>query len=231
MALYVIGDLHLSFGTDKPMEVFGEHWEAHYEKIREDWLSKVSAEDAVIIPGDVSWAITFEGAKQDLSWIDSLPGEKIIFKGNHDYWWVSKAKMDNAFPTIQFVHNTYAVYRDTAICGTRGWISPGEGFTVEDEKIYKREVMRLEYSIKQAVAAGYEKIIGVLHFPPTNDKKEPSGFTDIFEKYGVKQVVYGHIHAKNNFRYALKGLFRGIDYRLTSCDYLDFKLVRIDELD
>lgn len=231
MALYVIGDLHLSFGSDKPMEVFGEHWESHYEKIREDWLSKVSPGDTVIIPGDVSWAITFEGAKQDLSWIDRLPGKKIIFKGNHDYWWVSKAKMDNTFPTIQFVHNTYALYGDIAICGTRGWICPGDGFTAEDEKIYKREVMRLEYSIKQAVAAGYVKIIGVLHFPPTNEKKEPSGFTEIFERYGVKQVVYGHIHAKNNFRYALKGLFRGIDYQLTSCDYLDFKLVRIEELD
>lgn len=227
MALYVIGDLHLSFGADKPMEIFGEHWEAHYDKIKSDWLMKVSENDTVIIPGDVSWAITFDGARQDLTWINELPGKKIVFKGNHDFWWVSKAKMNLAYSTIQFVHNTYAVYNDIAICGTRGWVCPGDEFSIDDEKIYKREVIRLEISIKQAVDAGYEKIIGVMHFPPTNEKREPSGFTEIFEKYGITEVVYGHIHAKSNFKNALNGQYRGVNYSLTSCDYLDFKLLRM----
>lgn len=227
MALYVIGDLHLSFGGDKPMEVFGAHWDAHYDKIKTDWMARVTEADTVILPGDISWAITFEGAKIDLSWIHELPGKKIIFKGNHDYWWVSKTKMDPIFDSITFVHNSFASYEEYAICGTRGWISPGDEFTLEDEKVYKRELMRLENSIKQAKAQGFEKIIGVLHFPPTNEKREPSGFTELFQKYEIKQVVYGHVHAKSNFRNAIKGQFNDVTYHLTSCDYLDFKLLKL----
>ncbi len=224
MALFVIGDLHLSFGSDKPMEVFGEHWDKHYEKIKEDWLIKVKPEDTVILPGDISWAISFEGANSDLAWLDQLPGKKIIFKGNHDFWWVSLTKMEGKYESIAFIHNTFGIYKNFGICGTRGWVCPGEVFTEDDEKIYKRELLRLELSIRQARAAGYNDIIGVLHFPPTNEKKEPSGFTDIFEKNEIKQVVYGHIHGKSNFRNALKGNYHGVDYQLTSCDYLDFKL-------
>ncbi len=227
MALYVIGDLHLSLGGDKPMEVFGAHWDAHYEKVKNDWLERISETDTVILPGDISWAITFEGAKIDLEWIHQLPGKKIIFKGNHDYWWVSKTKMDPVFDSINFVHNSFGVYEDYAICGTRGWICPGEEFTLEDEKVYKRELMRLENSIRQAQAKGFDKIIGVLHYPPTNEKKEPSGFTELFQKYDIKQVVYGHIHGKSNFRNALKGNFNGVNYHLTSCDFLDFKLLQL----
>lgn len=227
MSLYIIGDLHLSFGEDKPMEIFGAHWEAHFEKIKSDWLNRVAPEDTVILPGDTSWAITFEGVRKDLDWIGQLPGTKIVFKGNHDYWWVSKKKMDAAYPEFKFVHNTFSVYEDVAICGTRGWICPNDDFSSEDEKVYKRELMRLENSIKQAVQAGYDKIIGVLHFPPTNEKKEPSGFTDIFEKYGIKTVVYGHVHGKGNFKNALNGNYRGVQYYLTSCDYLDFKLLKL----
>lgn len=227
MGLYVIGDLHLSLGGDKPMEVFGAHWDAHYEKVKSNWLECVSESDTVIIPGDISWAITFVGAKIDLEWIHQLPGKKIIFKGNHDYWWVSKTKMDPVFNSINFVHNSFGVYEDYAICGTRGWICPGEEFTLEDEKIYKRELMRLENSIKQALESGFDKIIGVLHYPPTNEKKEPSGFTELFQKYDIKQVVYGHIHGKSNFRNALKGSYNGVNYHLTSCDFLDFKLLQL----
>jgi len=229
MALFVIGDLHLSFGSDKPMEVFGAHWDAHYDKIKADWLDKVTNEDTVIVPGDISWAITFEGAKIDLAWINDLPGRKIIFKGNHDYWWVSKTKMDHVFNKIEFVHNSFAAYGNLAICGTRGWICPGDAFTDDDEKIYKRELMRLENSILQALKAGYTKIIGVLHFPPTNEKKEPSGFTEIFQKYAITQVVYGHVHAKSNFKNAINGNFHDVTYWLTSCDYLDFKLLQLPE--
>ena len=174
-------------------------------------------------------SITFEGAKVDLTWIDGLPGKKIIFKGNHDYWWVSRAKMDKVFQSIEFVHNTFATYGEIAICGTRGWICPGEAFTDDDDKIYKRELIRLENSILQAIKADYTRIYGVLHFPPTNEKKETSGFTEIFQKYAITQVVYGHVHAKSNFRNAIKGNFHGVNYWLTSCDYLEFKLIQLPE--
>ena len=237
MALYVIGDLHLSFSSDKPMEVFGEHWESHFDKIKADWVARVSESDTVIIPGDVSWAMTFANAKADLEWIDALPGKKVIFKGNHDLWWVSKTKMISVFEHIEFVHNAFSVYNHIdsisgepikiALCGTRGWICPGEDFTGNDEKIYRRELLRLEGSIKMARDEGYTQIIGVLHFPPTNERKEASGFTEIFEKYGIEQVVYGHVHGKQNFKNAINGKFREIDYHLTSCDFLDFKLLQL----
>ncbi|OJV66417.1 MAG: serine/threonine protein phosphatase [Clostridiales bacterium 38-18] len=229
MALYIIGDLHLSFGGDKPMEVFGAQWDKHFDKIKADWLDKVKDEDTVILPGDISWAISFNGAFEDLNWIEGLPGKKIIFKGNHDYWWVSKTKMDPVFKTINFVHNTYGIYEDYAICGTRGWICPGDDFSEEDERVYKRELIRLELSIKEAMKNGYSKIIGVLHFPPTNEHKAASGFTEIFERYGIEHVIYGHVHGKSNFRNALKGEYHGVNYYLTSCDYLDFKLLKLLE--
>ena len=225
MSLFVIGDLHLSFGTDKPMDVFGKAWSNHFDKIKEDWLSCVKPEDTVIIPGDISWAMSFEAAKIDLEWIDNLPGKKIIFKGNHDFWWVSITKMKGVFKTIQFVHNDFAVYEDIAICGTRGWVCPNDiQFTADDERIYKREAIRLENSILAAQKEGYIKIYGVLHYPPTNEKKEQSEFTNVFQKFGIEEVVYGHIHSKQNFKYGIKGEFEGVKYHLTSCDYLDFKL-------
>lgn len=237
MALFVIGDLHLGFSSDKPMEVFGAHWESHFDKIKADWTEQVTEHDTVIIPGDSSWAMTFPHAKADLDWIDALPGRKLIFKGNHDLWWVSKAKMSAAYEHLSFIHNGFDVYthkceetgetKEIAICGTRGWLCPGEEFTPEDEKVYKRELLRLENSIKMALDAGFTEIIGVLHYPPTNERKEASGFTEIFEKYHVKQVVYGHVHGKPNFKNAINGKFRGIDYFLTSCDFLDFKLLKL----
>ena len=225
MALFVIGDLHLSLGSDKPMDIFGEAWLNHHLKIKTDWEAKVAADDTVIVPGDVSWAMTFEEAKIDLEWLDALPGKKIVFKGNHDFWWVSKKKMTGVFKTITFVHNDFAVYEDRAICGTRGWLCPNAvKFDENDARIYQREVLRLENSILMARQSGYEKVYGVLHYPPTNDRKEASLFTACFEKYDVSQVVYGHIHAKANFKYGLIGAFNGVTYQLTSCDFLDFKL-------
>jgi predicted phosphohydrolase len=229
MAIYAIGDLHLSFGVDKPMDVFGENWILHYEKIKADWLARVKPEDTVILPGDISWAMTFESAYIDLAWIDSLPGHKIIFKGNHDYWWSSKRKMSGVFGTLTFVHNDYAVVGDTAICGTRGWICPNTTkFEAEDEKIYMREGMRLEHSLKAAKDAGYERIIGALHFPPTNELHEPTVFTSLMTKYGVEKVVYGHIHSNPFFKTALQGSYEGVLYYLTACDYLSFKLLALE---
>lgn len=225
MALYVIGDLHLSFGSEKPMDVFGEVWCNHFEKIKDDWVKRVKASDVVIIPGDISWAMSFEQAHADLQWIDALPGKKIFFKGNHDYWWTSLAKMQGVYESITFVHNGYGVYEDFALVGSRGWLCPNEvKFDDNDLKVYKREIIRIENSIKSAIKDGYKNLLGVLHYPPTNDKHEPSGFTEIFQKYGVKEVVYGHLHAKSNFKYGLMGEHEGIGYHLTSCDFLDFKL-------
>lgn len=225
MALFVIGDLHLSFGTDKPMDKFGENWLNHFDKIKDDWENRVKDTDTVILPGDTSWAMTFQNAKSDLEWIDALPGRKILIKGNHDYWWVSRAKMTGTYNSLSFVHNDYEVYEDYAICGTRGWLCPNEAvFTEHDDKIYKREAIRLESSILMAKKAGFEKILGVLHYPPTNDLKEPSLFTEIFERHGIREVVYGHIHAAVNYKYGIKGEHRGVNYHLTSCDFLDFKL-------
>lgn len=227
MGLFVIGDLHLSFGSNKPMAIFGEGWIDHHEKIEEDWKLKVGPEDTVILPGDSSWAMTFDEAYVDLKWIDQLPGKKIVFKGNHDYWWGSIKKMTGVFSTIEFVHNSFAAYGDVAICGSRGWTCPNTvAFDENDEKIYRREAMRVENSILMAKKAGYKTLYGVLHYPPTNDKKDPSAFTEIFEKYEVKEVVYGHIHSKTHFKDGLKGAYNDVNYHLTSCDYLDFKLFR-----
>ncbi len=225
MALFAIGDLHLGFGCEKPMDIFGEKWENHFEKIKADWIEKVTERDTVIIPGDVSWAMTFEAAKIDLEWIDRLPGKKIVFKGNHDFWWSSLKRMNGVYESITFVHNAFACYEDIAICGTRGWVCPNAFmFTPEDDRIYKREAIRLENSILEASKKGYKKIYGVLHYPPTNEKKEASLFTQVFERYHVQEVIYGHIHSKANFKDGLKGMHLGVKYHLTSCDYLDFKL-------
>jgi len=228
MAIYAIGDLHLSLGEDKPMDIFGEAWEEHYLKIKEDWLERVNPEDTVILPGDISWAMTFENARVDLDWIEALPGRKIMIKGNHDYWWSSLKKMSGVYKTITFIHNSYATVGDIAICGTRGWLCPnGQKFSEEDEKIYKRESMRLEASLKMATEDGYKRIIGVLHYPPTNELKESSLFTDLMTAYGVEIVVYGHIHAKPFFKMALQGAFQEVLYHLTACDFLAFKLLKL----
>ena len=229
MAIFAIGDLHLSFGEDKPMDIFGDQWALHYEKVKMDWLMRVTDEDVVILPGDTSWAMSFERAKVDLEWIDALPGRKIIFKGNHDYWWSSLSKMEGQYKTLTFVHNTFAVVGDLAICGTRGWTCPNTTkFDVDDDKIYRREGIRLETSLKQAVDKGYKNIIGVLHYPPTNDLLEPSIFTKLMSQYGVQNVIYGHVHGKAFYKMALQGLYEGVKYQLTSCDYLDFKLYELE---
>lgn len=228
MGIFAIGDLHLSFNNDKPMDIFGDEWKDHHAKIKEDWLMRVKEDDLVIIPGDISWAMSFSEASKDLKWIDELPGRKVLFKGNHDYWWTSKKKMDGSYTSIEFMHNSFTSYDKIAICGTRGWLCPNEAqFDDNDKKIYEREAIRLENSINQAKRLGYEIIIVAMHFPPTNEKKEPSLFTDIFEKYEVKEVVYGHVHSKEYYKMTLQGTHRGINYSLASCDYLNFKLLEI----
>lgn len=228
MSIYVIGDLHLSFENDKPMGIFGENWENHYEKIKINWIKKVKEDDLVLLTGDISWALKFKEADSDFKWIDNLPGEKIIIKGNHDYWWTSLKKMNNKYKSIKFIHNNYYVYKNVAICGSRGWVCPGDNeFSDHDQKIYLREANRLKRSIEKAKKDGYNNIIVMMHYPPTNNRLQASKFTKLFEKYEIKKVFYGHLHTENSFKKGIKGMYNNVFYSLTACDYLDFTLYKV----
>ena len=229
MHIYAIGDLHLSGEPPtKPMEIFGEHWLGHKEKIKQHWLETVTAEDTVIICGDISWAMNLEGAAQDLDWLAQLPGRKLLLRGNHDYWWTSLAKMQKRFGEhFEFLQNGCIMVGDIAVCGTRGWILPSaENFTPEDEKIYKREAIRLELSLQAAVKEEAATIITAFHYPPLFAPTEQTVFTDLLEKYSVQHCVYGHIHGENHV-ITFEGERAGINYKLVSCDTQDFRLYKI----
>ena len=230
MKIFAIGDLHLSFGEniEKPMDIFGGQWVGHAERLGEHWRKNVSKEDLVIICGDISWGLRLEETKADFEWIKSLPGKKVFFKGNHDLWWQSAGKLNKVYgdENTVFVQNKAHIIevddKKIAICGSRGWICPGDdGFSAEDRKIYEREAMRLRMSLDEGKAAEPDLIIGVLHFPPTNGNMQSSVFTDIMSEYGVKTCVYGHLHGKEAFKHGLKGLFNGVRYELASLDYLE----------
>lgn len=226
--IYAIGDLHLGSQVKKPMSVFGDNWERHPEKIRASWMENVNDNDAVLIPGDISWGMTLEESFPDLAWIDQMPGQKYMIKGNHDYWWKSIKRMNGLSETMYFIQNNYYAHGEIAICGTRGWNCPGtQDYSPQDQKIYLREAHRLQLSLQEAKKSGFDQIIGMIHFPPANEKKESSLFTQLFEHYQVKQVVYGHIHGKDSFLSGSLGNINGVDYQLVSCDYLDFKLYRL----
>lgn len=229
MAIYAIGDLHLSLSVDKPMDVFGGNWTDYMNKIKTAWLELVKPEDYVLLPGDVCWAISLEEAKIDLAWIDALPGKKIISRGNHDYWWETLKKMNPLYDSITFIHNTYTAIDDWAICGSRGWLSPNDSsFTEQDEKIYNRECHRLRISLDKAKSDGYSNILVMLHYPPTNDKKDVSPIQEILEDYQVKHVVYGHLHTKLSWSLSLDGDYNNIKYYLVSSDFLNFIPKKID---
>ncbi|MBI9012356.1 MAG: metallophosphoesterase [Clostridiales bacterium] len=229
MAIYAIGDLHLSLSVDKPMDVFGDNWTDYMEKIKTAWLELVKPEDYVLLPGDVCWAISLEEAKIDLAWIDALPGKKIISRGNHDYWWETLKKMNPLYESITFIHNTYTTIDGWAICGSRGWLSPNDSsFTEQDEKIYNRECHRLRISLDKAKTDGYSNILVMLHYPPTNEKKDVSPIQEILEDYQVKHVVYGHLHTQISWSHSLDGDYNNIKYYLVSSDYLNFIPKKID---
>lgn len=219
--IYVIGDLHLSLSTDKPMDKFGEEWKGHHEKIKTDWLEKVKDDDIVMLAGDTSWAMRYEEALVDFRWIDALPGKKLIIKGNHDYWWNYRSKISRECKSLFFVNSNCYQYGRYAIVGTRGWESPSAQ-DVENKKIYDRELLRLENSLKSVPQNRI--VIGMIHYPPTSFG-ESTPFTDLFEKYGVEKVYYGHLHSKSAFQSAFVGEVNRIPYELISCDYTDFKLV------
>jgi len=224
MKIFAIGDPHLSFDEriEKPMDVFGEGWKDHEAKLKDKWCAAVSDGDIVMIVGDVSWGLRLDEAMADFAWIHELPGTKVITKGNHDLWWKSTNKLNTLFDDITFLQNhCYMVTPDLAICGTRGWICPGTvDFDVHDNKIYEREQMRLRASLDEAKAKGAKEIIGCTHYPPMNDKFQPSGFTQIMQEYGVGICLYGHLHGKEAFKNGFQGLLNGTRYRLVSLDYV-----------
>lgn len=225
MAVYAISDLHLSFSSDKPMDVFGEQWKDYTARIQENWRNEVKDEDLVLIGGDISWAMHLAEARVDLKWVEDMPGHKYMIKGNHDYWWTSLKKMNLQHPQLKFVYNNSFVNGKIGLAGTRGWVCPNsKEFTADDQKIYQRELLRLENSLKQVSMNDPEQIIAMIHYPPMNDNFEDSGFTELFEAYSVTHVVYGHLHSPEGFKVGFDGVRNGVAYHLTSCDFLDFKL-------
>lgn len=223
MRVFAISDLHLSGAVpDKAMDVFGAQWQAHADKIAQAWRDRVTPQDVVLIAGDISWAMTLEEAACDLAWVDALPGHKILLKGNHDFWWGSIGKVRRLLSEQTFaLQNDCASVEGMVFAGSRGWTCPGgSGDAPEDRKVYLREAIRLEMSLQQACKTGLP-IIGMMHYPPFNEKQEDSAFTQLFERYGVKQVVYGHLHGPAT-RYAFQGWRNGVYYTLTSCDAIGF---------
>lgn len=245
MSIYVIGDLHLSFNENKPMDIFGDNWRGHEEKIKNNWIEKVTDNDLIILPGDFSWSMKLEDTIKDFEYINNLPGKKLMLKGNHDYWWNTVTKMkkfleDNNFKNIDFIFNEGFVSENYIISGTRGWNLEEEA---HDEKVLNRELARLEASIQSGLrkaeheielenseAKAEKEIIVFMHYPPiTNAKivnKEQAKFVEIMKKYNVKKCFYGHLHGIS-IRDAFEGEFEGIQFKLVSADALNFELYKI----
>ena len=196
MRIFAIADPHLSRADPKPMDIFGGNWEGHPDAFFEGWREVVRDGDLVLVPGDISWAMKLDEALLDLRDLAELPGDKVLLRGNHDYWWPSISKLRAALPAGMYaVQNDALRFGDVVIAGTRGWVCPGgHGFSEQDEKIYRRELDRLRLSLAEAKKAGGEKLIVMLHYPPTNVRLEPSGFTDILLKHAPDALVFGHLH-------------------------------------
>ena len=219
MALYAIGDLHLSLTADKSMEVFGPAWENYTARI-EDALSRLTAEDVLVLAGDTSWGMTLEEAEADFRFLDRFPCRKYLIKGNHDYWWTTVSKMrrffsDRGFTTLDFIHNNCALFGEYALCGTRGW------FLEEDphnEKVLNREVQRLRASL---TAAGEREILCFLHYPPLYQGYRCPEILEVLREFGVKRCCYGHLHGAS-IRLRREGPWEGTDFSLISADFLGF---------
>ena len=221
MAIFVIADLHLSLGAaDKPMDVF-EGWQGYLPKLERNWRTLIASEDTVVLPGDISWAMSLEDTREDFAFLNALPGKKIILKGNHDYWWTTLNKMNrfleaNGFETLQILHNTAIQAEGVFLCGTRGWMSDVQG--PEDEKILNREIGRLRMSLE---AAGEGEKLVFLHYPPLYPGQMEGGLANLLKEFGVRRCFYGHLHGVS-IRYAVQGEHDGVDYRLISADALKF---------
>jgi len=230
MSLFAIGDLHLPGGDEKPMEIFGDHWEGHFQRISADWRERVREEDVVLIPGDISWAMQLRDAVPDLQLIGELPGRKIIIKGNHDYWWNSMTQVKSVMPQgMQAIQHSAVDLGDCVVCGTRGWVFPTKDTPLnkEDQRIYNREVIRLEMALKEGrKLCGDRPLMVMMHYPPLYDLERETEFTRLLEAHGAHTVVYGHLHGAG-IRVGFNGELNGVRYMLTSCDSLDFRLAQV----
>lgn len=223
LALYGIADLHLDSTGQKPMDIFGDNWIKHQEKIFNNWKNIISDDDVVLIAGDISWALRLSEAYIDLKKIDELPGHKVISRGNHDYWWSTKSKLEALnLKTIHFLHNDSYIYNSIVICGTRGWPpKDSDEFDPHDEKIFAREVNRLDLSLSHIKDNELQKIV-MIHYPPFNiENKKPNEFVDVMKKYNVRKCVYGHLHGEGH-KYAVEGNIGEIDFHCISSDYINF---------
>ncbi len=230
MNVFSISDLHLDINNTKPMDIFGPVWHNHLDKIVASWNELVTDDDVVILAGDYSWAMKLDEVVPDFDFINQLKGTKIIIRGNHDYWWSSVTKVREKLPPKTYALQNDAIkIGDCIFCGNRGWLIPeGKFDTEENQKIYSRELIRLELSLKNAkkLQKNNEKIIYITHYPPFNNKREPSKYTTMLEEYGVSYVVFGHLHGYVNPN-MLYNEINGIKYYLTSCDAVKNKLVKI----
>lgn len=228
MKIYALADTHLSFASPKPMDMFGPDWEGHWEKLCLNWRAAVGREDAVLIAGDISWAMNLNDALSDLNAIGELPGKKIFIRGNHDYWWGSISRVRESAPGMFFLQNDALRLDKAVICGSRGWLNPNaEGFSVDDRKIYDRELIRMEMSLAagRKLQKGGDALIAMTHYPPVYPDKRPTAMSALFEKYEVCQVVFGHIHSARGGWEPFE--VNGVKYILTSGDYLKFAPLRI----
>ena len=234
MSIFVIADLHLSFKNPKPMDIFGDNWENHAEKIKKDWITKVTEKDLVVLPGDFSWETYLEDTIRDFEYINNLPGKKLMLKGNHDYWWTTITSMkkflqENNFTNIDFLYNNSFEFEEKILCGTRGWNITDEE---NNEKLINRELGRLELSLKDGIKK-YNKgkeIIVFMHYPPITNNMIYSGaenkFINLMKKYNIKKCYYGHLHGQS-IKDAVEGEIQGINFKLVSADSLDFKLIKL----
>ena len=227
MALYAIGDLHLCLGAPKPMDVFGGAWVGYMDKLRQK-MSVIQPEDTVVLMGDLSWALDLEHAKEDFAWINEIPGRKIILKGNHDYWWNTVTKFnkfcsEHGFSDLHILNNNHFEYNGVAICGTRGWFFEEERSGTHDEKVFKRELLRLEASLQ---SAGELPKYVFLHYPPRYKGYECKEILDLLKKYEVRRCFYGHLHGASH-GLAIEGQWDGVEFRLLAADYLNFEPYRV----
>ncbi len=219
------------------MDIYGYRWHNHVQRLENNWRQIVSDDDTVIIAGDISWALKLEDAKYDLDWVDSLPGHKVMYKGNHDLWWNGITKLNKMYDTITFVQNDCFAAEDFVVCGTRGWLTPdNDDFKQDDEKVYRRELMRMQSSLEAgknyiqtfSKLVDAPELIVVMHYPPVSKAAAFSGFQQIFEDYNIKHVIYGHIHGEEGFKNAIRGEYHGVMYDLVSCDFLNCKPMLIE---
>ena len=231
MHIYAIGDLHLSGEpASKPMEVFGEHWRNHKEKVAANWQNTVTAQDTVIVCGDISWAMTLEEAAQDLDWLARLPGRKLLLRGNHDYWWSSLTRVREALPEGMYaLQNDAMTLEGITFCGSRGWTCPQSAGDTENERLYARELLRLRMSLECAHKRSPDgPVVALTHFPPLGEGGVRTRVSDLMAEFHVNDVVYGHLHGAS-IKTAYSGQVDGVRYHYVACDGLGFKLAQITQ--